>query len=515
MGVSSNVIIGIISIVYLVALVWFTYRGFAEVKDLKEFTTSGHRLGLLFTVAAFVATWISASSVTGIPSMLFMRGMPTVTGWFAGWFWATALMVVIAYKIRYPEHPSRTLPEYFKLRYEPHVKRSGLQVIAAIAMVIAYIAYIILQIKAVGMIISSVTGVSYTLAVFFFLIFLFYTASGGMWTVAWGDLVNTGMIIIGLFIGGYIVLDLVGGWQIMWQKISFMTAPPVTTAKPIAPGAMLDPIGSFGGTTLLGIFLANFLGGAVGPHHTARMMGSRNIKTAMLMAVYGLGLIFICFIPILILGLGGRALIGTMPAGKGSDWLIPLLLTQYINPFIAGIILAAILAAALSTANAMLLHNALAITYDIWRNISKKTIEEHKFMNVTRVVILVTGVLLTIAAIWPPEFIAILAAWAHGVWAATFFVPVLFGLYWKRMNRQAAYASSVIGLISFILIHEIWKNILNIPAIVWGVGLAVIAAILCSYIFPHAPKECWEPYFVPEPSNETKEAWRNAFKDHK
>jgi len=105
MELSANVIIGGILILYLVGLVWFTTRGFAEVNDLKEFTTSGHRLGLIFTVAAFVATWVSASSVTGIPSMLFMRGMPTVTGWFAGWFFATALMGVVAYKIRYPEHP--------------------------------------------------------------------------------------------------------------------------------------------------------------------------------------------------------------------------------------------------------------------------------------------------------------------------------------------------------------------------------------------------------------------------
>ncbi|MCX7634136.1 MAG: hypothetical protein N2Z74_00125, partial [Syntrophales bacterium] len=340
-------------------------------------------------------------------------------------------------------------------------------------------------------------------------------SSGGMWTVAWGDLINTGMIIIGLFVGGYIILDLVGGWQMMWQKIALMTAPPVTTAKPLAPGAMLDPIGAFGGATLFGIFMANFLGGGVSPHMTARMMGARNVKTAMLMALYGIVLIFICFIPILILGFGGRAIIGTMPAGKGSDWLIPLLLTQYMNPFLGGVILAAILAAALSTANAMLLHNSLAITYDLWRNISKKTIPEKTFMNVTKVIILAVGVLLTIAAIWPPEFIAMLAAWAHGVWAAAFFVPLLLGLYWKRMNRQAAYASTIIGLVSFIAIHELWKTIWNIPAIVWSIGLALLAAVLFSFLFPPAPKECWEPYFVVDPSPETKEVWKNAFKDHR
>jgi sodium/pantothenate symporter len=515
MEMSSSWIIGGILVAYLVCLVWFTNRGFAEVTDLKEFTTSGHRLGLLFTVAAFVATWVSASSVTGIPSMLFMRGVPTVTGWFAGWFLATSLMAVVAYKVRYPEHPSRTLPEFFKLRYEPTVQRSGLQVIAAISVVVAYIAYIILQIKAVGMIVSSVTGISYGVAVFAFMIFLAYTASGGMWTVAWGDLLNTALIIVGLFVATYVVLNQVGGWETMWQKITLMTAPPVAGGKPIAAGSMLSAVGDFEVAALFGIFLANALGGAVSPHATARMMGARNAKTALLMCWYGIGLIFLCFIPILVLGLGGRALIETMPVGKGTDWLIPLLLTQYMHPLLGGIILAAILAAALSTANAMLLHNSLAVTYDIWRNLGTKPISDKKFMLWTRVLILGVGLLLTVAAIWPPRFIAMLAAWAHGLWGAAFFVPMLFGMYWKRMNRQAAYASSILGTVSFLVIYEVWKVVLGIPAIVWSIGISVIVAVVCSYIFPPAPKTCWEPYFEPEISPETREVVIAAFKDNK
>lgn len=510
---SSSMIIGLILILYLVGLVWFTSKGFKEVTDMTEFTTSGHRLGLVFTVSAFVATWLSASSVTGIPSMLFTRGISTITGWFAGWFFATSLMSVVAYKIRMPERPSRTLPEFFKLRYEPYAEKSGLQVIAAISIVAAYIAYIVLQIKAVGMIVATVTGLPYAVAVFAFLIFLVYTSSGGMWTVAWGDLINSALIAVGLFVAGGVILSKVGGWHAMWVAIQNTTAPAVVGGEALKPGSMLSAVGSFGVAAIVGIFFANAFGGAVSPHMTARMMGARNVKTALLMPLYGLGIIFACFIPILILGFGGKILLGSMPVGRGSDWLIPMLLTEYMNPVVGGIILAAILAAALSTANAQLLHNSLALTYDIARNVIKKPIPENKFMLWTKILIIGVGVLLTIAAIWPPKFIAMLAMWTHGLWCATFFVPLLFGLYWKRMNRQAAYASSIMGTVSFIAIYQIWNVLWGIPAILCSVIISVAVAIICSYVFPPAPKECWEPYFVAEISDSTRNAVTAAFKD--
>lgn len=509
----GSIIIGIILIAYFIGLVLFTNRGFKEATDLTEFTTSGHRLGLIFTVAAFVATWVSASSVTGIPSMLFTQGMAAVTGWFAGWFFATTLMAVVAYKIRMPERPSRTLAEFFKLRFEPHVNRSGLQVIAALSVCTAYTAYIVLQVKAVGMIVSQVSGLPYAIAVFAFLIFLAYTASGGMWTIAWGDLLNSMLIVFGLFTAGAIILIKVGGWSAMWQGIATMSAPATTGGMNLMPGDMLSPFGTFGAAAMLGIFLANALGGAVSPHMTARMMGAKNVKVAMLMPLYGIGVIFLCFIPILTIGFGGRVLIGTMPDGKGSDWLIPLILTQHVPTLLGGVILAAILAAALSTANAQLLHNALGFTYDIARNISPKHIEDKKLMLWTRILILSIGVLLTIAAIWPPEFIAMLAAWTHGLWCSTFFIPLILGLYWKRMNRQAAYASMILGTLSFVVIYQTGNVLLGVPAILWSVIIASVSAIVCSYIFAPAPKECWEPYFKAEISPETKLMVSRALKD--
>lgn len=511
----SSVLMGSILVLYLVALVIFTNRGFKEVTSLTEYTTSGHRLGLVFTVAAFVATWISASSVTGIPSMLFNQGMATVTGWFAGWFFATTLMSVVAYKIRMPERPSRTLPEFFKLRFEPHVDRSGLQVIAAVSTCTAYIAYIVIQIKAVGMIVSTVTGLPYAIAVFAFLFFLAYTSSGGMWTVAWGDLINSALIIAGLFIGGGIVLAKVGGWSAMWQGIATMSAPATAGAKALTPGALLNPLGTFGAAVMLGIFFSNAFGGAVSPHMTARMMGAKNVKVALLMPLYGIGIILLCFIPILIFGFGGRVLIGTMPAGKGTDWLMPLLLTDYFPPLLGGIILAAILAAALSTANAQLLHNSLGITYDIIRNLTSKPISDEKLILWNRIVIVIVGIILTVAAIWPPEFIAMLAAWTHGLWCSSFFIPVFLGLYWKRMNRQAAYASSILGTLSFILIYQLFKVLFGIPAILWSVFIALGSAVILSYVFPPAPKECWEPYFVHDISESTKNVVTRALKDKK
>jgi len=81
------------------------------------------------------------------------------------------------------------------------------------------------------------------------------------------------------------------------------------------------------------------------------------------------------------------------------------------------------------------------------------------------------------------------------------------------MNRQAAYASAILGTISFIGIYQTWNILCGIPAILCSVIISVAVALICSYAFPAAPKECWEPYFVPEISESTRQAVSIALKD--
>lgn len=506
----------LVFVVYFGLLVWYTRKGYEKLGTLTDFTTAGYGIGAFISVFAFVSTWVSVASTVGVPSMLYLQGMAAVTGWFGGWFAANVFMSIIGYKYRRPETPPRTSPEYLKLRYEPYAKRSGLQAIGGLTMVIGYFLYVILQIKGFGMILSQITGVSYTLAVFVFLIFLVYTAAGGLWSVAMVDLYNAFVIIIGIFIAAISVLYAVGGWDQLWLQASLINTPPTVGAKPTPQGMLMDPLGTFGLSAMVGIFVANSIGASVSPHWTTRLASAKNVKVAVTYPIAGSIFIGIVFFGLLILGLGGRVLIPTIPEGKGTDWLMPILLTQHVNPVVGAIALAAIAAAANSTANAMLLHNSLAITYDIFRNLSPKKISDQTLIRFSRMLMVILGVIATVLAINPPQYIAIMAAYVFGLYGSVFIVPYFLGLYWKKGNRQGAYAATISGLVLYIVLDSLAKQkviSLPLPAILCAVAIAAVLYIICAYIFPSAPKETYEPFFEAEISEETRGTWRFAMKE--
>ena len=383
-------------------------------------------------------------------------------------------------------------------------------------MIIGYFIYVILQIKGFGMIISQITGVNYTFAVFVFLIFLLYTAAGGLWSVAMVDVYNAFVILIGVILAAASVLWAVGGWDQLWLQASMINTPPTVGAKPTPPGMLMDPLGTFGLSAMVGIFVANSIGASVSPHWTTRLASAKNVKVAVTYPLAGSLFIGVVFLGLLILGLGGRVLIPTMPEGKGTDWLIPILFTQYMNPIIGAIALAAIAAAANSTANAMLLHNSLAITYDIIRNLSPRKIDDQTLIRFSRILMVILGVIATVLAIHPPKYIAIMAAYVFGLYGSVFIVPYYLGLYWKRGNRQGAYAATISGMVLYIVLDTLVKQkviTLPIPAILCAVMVAAILYIICAYVFPPAPRETYEPFFEAEVSEETKKVWRMAMKE--
>lgn len=497
----------LIMCVYLVLLVWFSNRGYKKSTTLSDFVAGGHDIGLWVSIALFTATWVSAASVIGFPSMTFRDGLCSLTAIYGGYFFANSLMPIAAYKLRRPEIPARTIPEFLRFRYEPNVKRSPLQAIGSLGMLIGYLAYVMIQVKAVGMIVASVTGFPYILSILVVMIFIIYTAAGGMWSVGLGDLVNTATIVITLVIAAIIVLVSAGGWSHMWEVYSTINTPPIEGSKPTPPGQLLSMLGPYSFSFVMGLFIASSLGGMSAPHWLGRMQMPRNVKTAVITPLYSQIIILVIYMALLIIGVGGRVIIPTIPAGHDADWLLPMLFTKHLPAVIGALALSGVLAAALSTANGMLLHQALALNYDVVRNLTKKKISDDVFIKWNRYIIIAFGVIAVILAIKPPKLIAIVAALAHGFWGCMYLFPVVLGVYWKRYNRVAAYWSCIAGPIAYVVMHLLIKGKYIsgvIPEMVWGLGVALIGSIILSYAFPPAPKAGWEGYFEENISDETR-----------
>jgi sodium/pantothenate symporter len=497
-------------VIYLALLFYSGRLGYKASESFSDYVAGSWNIGLWLLVGTFSATWVSAVSVMGFPGMLFGVGMAALTAVYAGYFMANTLMPILAYKLRRPEHPPATIPEYLRLRFEPFEKRSGLQVLGGVAMVLGYAVFVMIQVSAFGILFSTITGWPYLVCIFLFGAFILYIAAGGTLSVVISDLFNTCVILVGVILGALYILPRVGGWNAMWTSYGTMTAPALVGAEPAAAGALLSMLGPYSLSTVVGLFIASALGGSLAPHWPSRMLYARNVKTAIAMPMVSqLVICFVLYGALLVLGVGGRVLVGTLDAAN-TDWIMPYLFLNEIGGLLGAIGIAGLLAAAMSTSNSMLFHGALAVVFDVFRNLSSTRYPEAALQRLTKMTVLGVGIVSILLAINPPEFIAVMSARVFGFWCAAFFVPLYIGLYWKRLNRQAVYWSMTVAPLTFVVLEFlIGRGTVQgwLPAIVWAVLVAVGGSVALSFAYPGAPREGWEPFFEARVSESTARAW--------
>ncbi len=511
-----NIVTAIIAVVYIIILFYFIIKGNKKSSNIDDFTIGGWSMSLGVSIFYFTATWVSAASVLGVPGILYANGFAGITGWFAGWFFATAILPLIAYKIRRPMFPVRTIPEYMRLRFEPFAKKSFLQSWSSVMIIFGYISYVTIQITGIGYLLSQVTGLSYVLSIFIFLIFILLTVLGGVWSVALTDVLNTIVIIVGLIFAAALILIQTGGLSELFAQAALINTPATVGGTPIPEGGLFSPIGTFSIAAIIGIFISNSLGAAVAPHWPTRLLSAKNVKTAVYTPLLSSCILLIVFLCLLVLGIGGRVLVPTMPSGMATDQIVPLLISQYMNPLVAGILIAAIFAAALSTANGMILQASIATSYDLYRNLSKKKVEDKALIRITQILLIIISVIAFLFSINPPAFIAMVASYVFGFFGCAFIGPIFFGLYWKRANKQAAYVGTIVGAVSYVLftfmqIQGLYSFL--IPPVAIGMGLSGIGMLICTLVYPPAPRVAWEPYFEEDISDDTKEVINLAMKN--
>src|SRR5699024_5975178 len=189
----------IVFALYLLFIIWTSLRGLKQTESLSDFTTGGHRMGLLLGIGTTTATWVSVASVMGVPGYLYSNGVSAIIGWVAGWILATALIPIVAYKIRRPKNPARTFPEFIHLRFEPFKKTSHLRSIVGVVMFIGYFLFVHLQVVGFGIVFTTVTGINYEYAIFAFLFFLIFTSIGVFCSVVTFYILILILIVIELF----------------------------------------------------------------------------------------------------------------------------------------------------------------------------------------------------------------------------------------------------------------------------------------------------------------------------
>src|SRR5690625_4875872 len=298
--------------------------------------------------------------------------------------------------------------------------------------------YMIPQITASGLIGTYVLGVDYTVAVIVLgLRFTIYAALGGMWAITYTDLFQCAVMLIGVVILALFVLVYLG-----------------CVSALLSAALAVDP--TFGDINLpwmsyFGLFIAFLWFGIISPSVVMRNFASRGVKTARRTAMWGTVLYLTLFLGGFIVTLAGAQL-GIIDTLDNTDMIFISVVEQYLPPILGGIMLAGLLAAIMSSADAMLLAISAGIAHDIYKGHINKQASERFVTGLGLVVMFIAAGVGIIFAINPPGIIAVMVGWVGGFLLSSFGFPLVLGLWWKRANKEGALAGMVGGALLFVIL---------------------------------------------------------------
>ena len=442
-------------VLYLMSMVfigvWFSQRGSGD--NAHEFYLGGRKLGPIVTAMSAEASDMSSYLLMGLPGLAYLCGVAEV-GWTAiGLAVGTYLnWLIVARRIR--RYSSQlgaiTLPEFFARRYGD--SKNVLSCIAAFVILIFFIPYTASGFKAVGTLFNSLFGVEYHLAmVVGAVIIIAYTVLGGFLAVSTTDLVQSIFMSIALVVVVFFGVAQAGGMSAVMENARALPGYlNLTQGYDPSTGAAA----SFGGLSVIST-LAWGLGYFGMPHILLRFMAiedeeklSVSRRIASIWAA--VSMVIAALIGVIGYSVSVAGKIPYLPTSAESETVIVKLadlMSQHSIPLavMAGIILAGILAATMSTADSQLLAAASSVSQDLLQDFFGVKLTAAASMVIARATVICIAVVGVFLA-WDPNssvFRVVSFAWAG--FGAAFGPTVLFALFWRRSNKQGALAGMVVG----------------------------------------------------------------------
>ncbi len=442
----------IILFFYFSILFLIGYFASKRIKSTKDYYVGGKKLN--FWVVAFSARATGESAwlllgLTGLGAMVGVSAFWVVLGEVIGvtvsWFFMAE-----KFKKLTDKYDSITIPDYLVSRFKS--KTNTLRIVAATALSLFVIIYVSAQIDATGTAFESFLGWNYfTGAIIGFLIVLAYIFSGGFVAVAWSDLFQGLVMLLGL-----VALPVVAYYSIS-SEVSI-------TQELIKLDPSFLNIWGEGGFNLINVFtifgfLCIGLGFMGSPQLFVRFMSIKDtseIKKGRWVAIV---FTIITDSSAVLIGVFGRYLLTSIDAdpetilGNGAQNVLPLLVEKIMPLTLIGIYIAAVLSAIMSTIDSLLVVASSAISRDFYQQIFKPNKTEKQFANISRLITFLLAVfalmIAMIVAITTPErtiFWFVIFGWS-GI-AATFCPTIILSLFWDKFNEKGAIASMITGFLS-------------------------------------------------------------------
>ena len=392
----------------------------------EEYWVAGRRVGPWVNAMAIMAALASGGSVIGVMGYAYAAGIPATLALFAGAVVGFPLAsVLVARPLR--RFGKFTITDFLAFRFPHPIIRIGVPLL----IVISFTMYIVAQMKAAGITAEALLGIEYetalTLAT---LVFVLYVSVGGMLAVTWTDVVQ-GVLMVAVVLGTAGLLMARMGDPVSLFSEAMETAP------------ALGQTGERKLVTDLGSFVIWAAAIPVIPHIVMRVFTARDAQGArrslnLAMLIYSA----VILTAVLIIVPVGKTLFPTL---GDNDQIFLLIIQDQFSPVLRGLAVAAVLAAVMSTTDALLLACSSAIAHDIVEQQFGRKLSQKALGRINVVVVWLVGLVAMTLAYSPPALITDYYTDAIGALSAGLLVPVLAGLWWKRATRMGGVASFVCG----------------------------------------------------------------------
>lgn len=439
-GISAGVLVSL-GVYFLLMIAIGVYAYFQQEDDTEGYLLGGRNLSPAVTALSAGASDMSGWLLLGLPGYMYADGVVSI--WIALGLTIGALLnyIIVAPRLRvYTEVAANaiTLPDYFANRFED--KSHMLRIFSAIVIILFFTVYTAASLVGGGKLFESSLNLSYGLGLWVTAgVVVGYTLFGGFLAVSMTDFVQGVIMLFAMVIVPIVAFTDLGGVSATTDAV-----------RNIDP-ALLNITS---GMTFIGIIslLAWGLGYFGQPHIIVRFMAIRSVKDVPTARNIGMSWMVISLAGSLMTGFAGRAYVQKTAMTLEDPETIFLVFTQFLfTPLVSGFLLAAILAAIMSTISSQLLVVSSSLTKDVYKLFLDKEASESRQVMVGRISVVLVALVSIMLASDPNSSVLTLVSNAWAGFGAAFGPLVIFSLTWRGMNRNGAVAGMVLGALTVLL----------------------------------------------------------------
>jgi SSS family transporter len=440
------------------------YASRRALKSRDNYWVANRSIGTFINSWAIMAALASGGSIIGVIGLTFEHGMPYAFGMFAGAVVGFPLAsILVARQLR--NLGKYTVTDFLLYRFNNRL----IEILVPIIIIISFTAYIVAQLKAAGLAAVYILGISYPHAIALMsVVFIIYVSIGGMWAITWTDVLQGILMAFVVLALGLVLLYKFNGLAALIRK--------GVSVYPALGKMAVMPLSSY-----IGAFVIWATAISVIPHIVMRVYSAKNVKSARLslnyaMIIYAIMIIF----AVSTIAPASRVL---FPHLKDADAAFFNIIERNFSPLLAGLSIAAVMAAVMSTTDALLLACSSAISHDLYeKSLGKKASEKQlKYIRIGSVWII--GIAAMLLAFNPPKLLTMLYTAAVGILCSSLFVPLVLGIWWKRATNGGALWSMLAGSISYMVLL-FFTNMPALSHILISLPISLLVMIIASYLTP-------------------------------